>query len=285
MSKTSKNNDDSKTSYRAPALEKGLDVLELMAEAPHAMNLTDIARELGRTKQELFRIMTALQNRGYLLRDEAQRYRASTKMFELGSRNYSTQALVARSLPHMERLVDELGESCHLNIVVQDRMMVVARAECPADVSLAVRVGAAFQLHQRISGRVALACMTRKQLAQYWERVCETSDVIESIEMELKQIRVNGYDLADSPIMRGVKDCAVPILKGNNSLLGVLCISYLTRVEEAVDREALPLLLKETARKIVAEFSPLPESDKEETSHEVELVDSVINSRNGDIDG
>ncbi|QDU80172.1 HTH-type transcriptional regulator YiaJ [Polystyrenella longa] len=278
MSKTASSSEEPKKSYRAPALEKGLDVLELMANAPHAMNLTDIARELGRTKQELFRIMASLQSRGYLLRDEAQRYRASTKMFELGSRNYSTQALVARSMPHMERLVDELGESCHLNIIVQDRMMVVARAECPSDVSLAVRVGAAFQLHQRISGRVALAFMNEERLAQYWERVCEPADVVETIEMELKQIRLNGFDLADSPLLRGVKDCAVPIIKGNCHLLGVLCVSYLTRVDEAIDRESLPEFLKQTALSIVAEFSPQPEIMDEDGIEFTELAESLTRS-------
>ncbi|MAT14549.1 MAG: IclR family transcriptional regulator [Planctomyces sp.] len=282
MSKTSTPPNELKKAYSAPALEKGLDVLELLADAPHAMNLTDIARELGRTKQELFRIMASLQGRGYVLRDEAQRYRASTRMFELGSRNYSTQALVARSMPHIEQLVDELGESCHLNIVVQDRMMVVARAECPSDVALAVRVGAAFQLHQRISGRVALACMTEDRLARYWERVCEPDEVTAAIEMELKQIRLDGYELADSPLLKGVKDCAVPILKGNGHLLGVLCVSFLTRVNDIVDRDALPELLKETARAIVAEFSPLPDDVEEPTDHVTELADSLTRT-GGDV--
>lgn len=250
---------DSKTNYRVPALEKGLDVLELMAVSPHPMSLTDMARKLGRTKQELFRIVAALHSRGYLLRDEAQRYRTSTKMFELGSRNNSMQALVARSMPHLERLVDELGESCHLSIVVQNRMMVVARAECSADVSLAVRVGATFDLHKRTSGLVALAYMTDEQRERYWERSGESEQVIAEIEQQLVDVFQNGHELADSPISVGIKDCAVPILKADRSLLGVICVSSLTRVDENVDHSSVVQAMKPTAQAIAAEFSPLPD--------------------------
>jgi len=273
MSNTEASQHENKNSYRVPALEKGLDVLEFMADSPHPMNLTDLASQLGRTKQELFRIVAALHTRGYLLRDEAQRYRASTKMFELGSRNYSTQTLVARSMPHLERLVHELGESCHLNIVVQDRMMVVARAECPADVSLAVRVGAVFQLHKRISGLVALAFMTDEQRERYWERVEEADDVINRIQQDLVDIRQNGFDFANSPIMTGVKDCAVPILKADKTLLGVLCISSLTRVGESHESSTLLSAMKTTAQAITAEFSPLPDQDSlEQQSNEKQTV-------------
>ena len=52
----------------APALEKGLDVLELLAAEPHGLNLQDIARRLDRSPNELFRMVDVLVRRGFLAR-------------------------------------------------------------------------------------------------------------------------------------------------------------------------------------------------------------------------
>lgn len=112
--------------YQAPAVDKALDIFELLGDASQGMSLTGIAAALGRTKQEIFRVLVCLQERGYLVRDESQFYRLSTKMFEIGSQHASTQFLVAHAMPHLERLARRLRESCHLNIVVQNRMLVVA---------------------------------------------------------------------------------------------------------------------------------------------------------------
>ena len=53
------------TRYSAPALEKGLDVLELLAAEPHGLNLQEISRRLKRTSNELFRMLDVLLRRGY----------------------------------------------------------------------------------------------------------------------------------------------------------------------------------------------------------------------------
>ena len=56
-------------SYSAPALIKGLDILELLAERRQDLTMKEIAEGLGRTKNELFRMIVALQERGYIQRN------------------------------------------------------------------------------------------------------------------------------------------------------------------------------------------------------------------------
>src|SRR5215472_779303 len=50
--------------YLAPALEKGLDILELFAREPTGLTKSDVARQLGRTMSEIFRMMSCLEDRG-----------------------------------------------------------------------------------------------------------------------------------------------------------------------------------------------------------------------------
>jgi DNA-binding IclR family transcriptional regulator len=245
-------------SYHVPAVDKALDILELLGDSSHGMSLTGIADALRRTKQELFRVLVCLHERGYLVRDDAQVYRLSTKLFEIGSQHASTQSLIAHAMPHMERLSRQLRESCHLNIVVQNRMLVVARAEGDADVMLAVRIGATFPLHRRVSGLVGLAFLPEHRRREYWAQSGEAAPRVGELERQLTAIRERGYANEDSPIVMGVKDCATPVIGSGDSLLGVLCVSHICHCEEASEQADIVPAVVECAGRISAEFGPSP---------------------------
>lgn len=241
--------------YSAPAVEKTLDILELLGDAPAGMSLTGIAEGLGRTKQEIFRILVCLQERGYLLRDQAQSYRLSTKLFEIGSRHSTTQSLVARATPHMQLLSGEVRNSCHLSIVVQNRMLAVARMDSDADVVLTVRVGATFEMHRGTSGRVALAFLSEESRTDYWKQSGENPRQIAEIETQLHDIRSEGFAEIESLQMDGVTDCAAPVLAVGGNLLGVLCVSHIRTKGEATSRPDIVRAVLNSARDISEEFS------------------------------
>ncbi len=242
--------------YSVPALDKALDVVELLGDSASGMSLTGISDALGRTKQELFRVLVCLTERGYLVRDENQHYRLSTKLFEIGSRHASTQNLIARATPHMERLVARLGQSCHLNIIVQNRMLVIARVECNADIMLTVRVGATFELHSRNSGLMGLAMQPDHYREQYWNQAGLPEQEVTMYEAKMSQYREKGYAEEDSPVVMGVRDCAAPILGSGASLLGVLCVSNINRVGEIPEPYDMTEEVAACARSISAEFGP-----------------------------
>jgi DNA-binding IclR family transcriptional regulator len=54
--------------YPTPALEKGLDALELLASESEGLTKTEVARRLGRTVSEVFRMLVCLETRGYIAR-------------------------------------------------------------------------------------------------------------------------------------------------------------------------------------------------------------------------
>jgi DNA-binding IclR family transcriptional regulator len=232
------------------------------------MTLKEIAEELGRTSQELFRVVRCLASRGYLLRDGAQRLRLSTKLFELGSRHSSTQALVARAMPHMEKFAEETGESCSLLIVVRDRLLVIAEAESAAQVRFGLRVGALVELFRSIAGRVAVAFQSParwpdlwRQCQAFWEEhPCVGPFAPRSQrqwEEQLRTVREQGYDVADSPVTAGSRVYAAPVLGAGGTLLAVFLMSRLPRVGEEPPRDH-PYIeaVAATASGIAGEFGP-----------------------------
>jgi DNA-binding IclR family transcriptional regulator len=250
--------------YRVPALEKGLDALELLARSDEPKNLTQLAEALGRSKQEIFRVVTHLTERGYFIRDASDGYRISTKMFELGSRHSSIHSLIVRALPHMERLTRELNEPCHLSIVTGDRMLVIARTDCEADVAMTIRIGASYPMHTRNTGKVALAYQSAERRNVYWKNTDESPSQIQKIEAQIKMIQIDGYLVDDSAVTSGVKDYIAPILIAADQLVAVISISHVVRYSEKTKPEAILCGIESTAKRIAQEFSPKEDNQAKE---------------------
>src|SRR5437016_14272224 len=81
--------------YAVPALDKGLDVIELLARESEGLTLNEIARVLGRTSSELFRMVNALGRRGYIIQRDNDRYSLTLKLFELAHRHKPIKSLTA----------------------------------------------------------------------------------------------------------------------------------------------------------------------------------------------
>jgi len=70
--------------YRAPALEKGLDVIELLAAEKAPLNLSAISQRLGRSSGELFRMLQVLEFKGFITTaDNGTGYVLTNKLFAL----------------------------------------------------------------------------------------------------------------------------------------------------------------------------------------------------------
>ena len=86
MSKALDNAEDGDR-YRAPALDKGLDILELLAEHPDGLTRAEIVKELGRGPSEIYRMLERLVARQYVMRSAGgDRHALSLKMFALAHR-------------------------------------------------------------------------------------------------------------------------------------------------------------------------------------------------------
>ncbi len=164
--------DSPKPKYRAPALEKGLAVLELLARANGPMSLNAISRSLNRSVSELFRMIQVLEFHGYLeLASSGEGYVLSNKLFALGMTRAPTRDLHDAALPVMHRLAERIGQSCHLGVVSADQMVIVARVEAPGDLGFSVRIGYRRALVDSTSGLVLYAFQTELVRAEWKKRL------------------------------------------------------------------------------------------------------------------
>jgi len=120
--------------YAAPALEKGLDILELLASVSEALTHSEIASRLGRTITEVFRMLVCLEERGYISRTiPEERYQLTLKLFELVHHHHPLQRLVTQARPLVQRVASETGQSCHLAMLNNAEVVLVAQADAPGN--------------------------------------------------------------------------------------------------------------------------------------------------------
>jgi DNA-binding IclR family transcriptional regulator len=147
-----------KQKYAAPALEKGLDILELLSREEQGLSVSEIARRLGRSVSELFRMLVVLEHRGYIyIPPESDRYRLTLKLFSLAHRFRPIQRLTSVATPLMRMLAFKLEQSCHLVIYYEGKGHVVAQQDSPSERILSVRLGAEVPLVDSCSGHVLLS--------------------------------------------------------------------------------------------------------------------------------
>ncbi|MFX6149205.1 helix-turn-helix domain-containing protein, partial [Acinetobacter baumannii] len=78
------------------------------------LTLNQISRQLGRSVNEIFRMVVTLEQRGYLVADN-DHYRLSLKLFEL-AHHQPIRSLVSTALPHMRELANRSMQSTHLTV-------------------------------------------------------------------------------------------------------------------------------------------------------------------------
>jgi len=157
-------------SYRAPALDKGLEILELLAGESGGLTQSQIAQRLGRSVGEIFRVLNNLERRGYLLRSaESGAYSLSLRLFELAHRFPPTRRLLDVALPEMRRFAASCLQSCHLVVEESGSLLVIADAENPGPATYSIRVGARFELARRASSYVLTAFQPPDRFAQLVE--------------------------------------------------------------------------------------------------------------------
>lgn len=216
MTESEKNTQLATTKYSVPALEKALDILEHLSEYAVPMTQAQLARALGRQPGELFRMLSYLEQRGYLRRDQASgAYGLTLKLFELSRTHSPYDELLLAANPLMNGLTDELRESCHLSVLHRDRLLVLSQSESPKPFRLSVEIGSLHSPVGTVSGRLLLAAMRSDELVEYLERqpdfLAMSSTERTAFLSRLETIQDRGYDHSDSEKFIGWLDLGVLI--------------------------------------------------------------------------
>jgi len=227
--------------YAAPALEKGLDILETLCRSEQPLSQKDIAQRLGRSVGEIYRMVACLVARNYVTLVDENTFGITTKLYELAHVHPPTHRLLFEATPIMQRLASQLDQSCHLTVYGQGKQVVLFKVDTPSGMGFAVRAGAELDVLISASGRVLLAFQddeTRKlRIEESLQRRPEQADP--QIHSVLDSIRAAGYESIPSVQVRGLFAVSFPILDAQGRAIAALTVPYAERIDQ-VQRKSIP---------------------------------------------
>lgn len=238
--------------YATPALDKGLDILELLARERDGLTKSEVARALNRTVSEVFRMLLCLERRSYITVTPGDRYVLSLRLFQLVQEHPPTERLLAEAIPRMHSLAEQVHQSCHLGVLEGGKVVILAKADSPLSTGFYVKPGSAVDLTEAATGQVILAhrpADAQQRTLQEWQKETR-KPVPPDLHAHLEKIRKRGYEKRASYQVRGVVNISFPILDSNGGAVAALTVPYIQRVHEGVSISQVEKAIAETARAI-----------------------------------
>ncbi len=221
----------------APAIERALATIELLAEVSDGLSLSDLARQLDLNKALVHRVITALDAAGYVFRVEpAGLYRLTYKIRNIGLRHMSSTHLLDQNLSVLQGLADMTDELVRLAVVEGDTLTWVAalqgmRRMLQLNPSYTFRI----HLHTHATGKAWLSTLPREHALSLVRQAgieARTSHSVTDfgrLESELDQARERGYAITYEEDEVGVGAVAAPVsirrLDGAMQCVGIVSLA------------------------------------------------------------
>lgn len=239
--------------YSAPALEKGLDVLELLASVSEGLTQSMIAERLGRSVQEVYRMVVSLERRGYIARQlPGDTFRLSMKLYKLAYAYPPIRRLSSAARPIMQRLSIAAGQAFLLSVLDGVSIWAVAHADSPEAVGFRVRLGTPSSVARTASGRVLLAFQEPDVRDLIYVELQKTMDAkaFRTVRTRVAEIEDRGYEWISNETIRGVTDVSIPILDIKGTALAALTMPFLEHVNNVVAIETAADMLAAAAEEL-----------------------------------
>jgi DNA-binding IclR family transcriptional regulator len=238
--------------YEAPALEKGLDILELLARATSAMNLSRISEAVGRSRSEMYRVLHVLERRHFVERlPDDDRYILTNRLFLLGMERPPVKGLIEIALPMMHKMSEDVEQACHLVVPSDQYMVVIARVESPFNLGMVVRIGHRRPLLEATSGLVLVAFQpetVRERWLQKYGAPARRANRAFLMDT-LTTIHEQGYAAIPSTVVPGVTDISAPVLLGS-AAVAALAVPYMDLAGVRMSRDEVIATVRTTAKEI-----------------------------------
>ncbi|MCA1296468.1 IclR family transcriptional regulator [Paenibacillus sp. alder61] len=241
--------EDRKLTVRA--VERALDILMCFTKDSD-LGLSEIAGAIGLHKSTVHRLLTTLEERGFVIRNPAtDKYRLGLKIWELSAHLSHNDDPAVLLLPQMEQLRDRLGETVSLYLRDGTDRLRIQAVQSNQAIRRVAQVGARLPLFVGASSKVLVAYAEDAVL----RAVLDSPDWPTAVDREaymsqLEEIRRAGYATSYEEREPGAAAVAAPIFDRNGRVAAALSVSGpVSRLSPQTLEKMAPVLI-EAAREM-----------------------------------
>lgn len=242
-----------KTDYIIQSVDHAFDVLEAFHGEEDELGITELSRRLRLHKNNIFRILATLENRGYIEQNrETDNYRLGLGTLELGQTYIRHTGLLRIARPVMEELNKKVNENIYIGILKERYAFYLDVVESNHTVRVLSRVGCRIPTYCAAIGKAQLAYETpetitevlgKKELKKFTTRTISDRDKLLEHLVLVKEL---GYAIDDEEWDEGVRCVGAPIFDYTRKTMGAISISApsVRMSMEQIKKEYVPLIKK-----------------------------------------
>lgn len=216
----------------APSLQRGLTVLEHLAQRPDGCTLSEISEWLELPQASAHRLCRTLEALGYVRRhEESRRFTLTNRFLLLGQPRALDRGLTECAMNALRRVRQETGETTQLCCLVDVDMVVIEQLISLHPFKYSAEIGARCPCYSCAPGKAVLAflpeperqaTLSRLKLKRFTPATITTR---KGMEAELADIRAKGYALDRAEGMAGIHCVAAPILDAHEHAIAAITIT------------------------------------------------------------
>jgi DNA-binding IclR family transcriptional regulator len=222
--------EDDQPAAAVQSVDRALLVLEIVAKLGQA-GVTEIAAELGVHKSTVSRLLAVLESRGYVEQVSGRgKYRLGFSIARLARASSGRLDLVKFSQDVCDGLAADVGETTNVAILAGDRIINVAEAIGPAEITLRTWVGQSCPAHATSSGKVLLAGLDAEDVRSRFGAGLETFTdntvaKIADLQRQLAIVRERGWASVSEELEVGLNAVAAPVYDDDAQVIAALSVS------------------------------------------------------------
>ncbi len=211
---------------------KAFALLERLAAADYPLTLTELARSLDAPKASIHRSLASLEQGGLIIREPGTKH-----AYTLGPRlNRLSMAVLhnvgVQRVRHaiLKRLVDDIGQTCNLTMLVKSEVLYIDRMEAPSPLRLDLQPGTTVPAHGCASGKLFLAKLPpdkRRALLAQSKLTALTPNTLtdlSALEAELERINIRNLSIDNEEFVLGITCVAVPIFDESGQCIAAIAM-------------------------------------------------------------
>lgn len=213
-------------------VDRVLDILEYLSEEQDSRGPTEIANATGLNKTTVYRLLSSLQQRGYIEKNEAGgTYRIGVKLVEVVSNHINNLELQTEARPYLHEMQSELGLIVHLGILDKHEVVYVEKMDINPNLRRYAQIGVRVPAQCSSLGKCMLAGLSSDELAhsmrgcrfpKYTEK---TITGLKELKAYLQNVRKQGWAIDDEEYTPGQRCVGAPIYDYRGDIIAAISAS------------------------------------------------------------
>jgi IclR family transcriptional regulator, acetate operon repressor len=228
------------------SVERALSLLEHLAAQNEGLRLSDLAQAAGLTVSTTHRLLTTLEQRGFVHADAgSRRWHVGRSAFAVGAAFIRQRNFVAPALPYLRRLRDVTHETANLGIIEEGEVITLTQVESREITRAISPPGGRVPVLYSGMGKAILATWDNSAIEaflgthRFQRKTPHSVTDRTAVHREIALIRDRGYAIDDEEFVVGLRCVAAVVLSPQGEATCALSVSGLaarmtpSRVAEA----------------------------------------------------